>query len=665
MSLPKIEDTEQTILLNPPDPSGEDAAQLPGHAHEPPGILVVLAERTQARMGRGAGRIWTRSSAFARGDGLDWKERLSRWGVMGAATAILGPALAAEPHTAEACLGLGVAALAGACLIHGGALDNDQPQDPHTSQDPDHELEFDPFPAPLDQVPTPVRDLVPEPEVFAAPSPPPADGAESLIDALRTCGITGPKVLSITRHTWGELVELEMPRGAKVLNDRLDDLEAALRLPMGGLSFQINPRDAGIVSLRMRRTDPFTGLGAPYHHRPRSLTVRQALDVGLEMDGAPLLLMLARVHLAVVGGTGSGKSSALWTLIDSLSACEDVVIWGIDLTGSPGLKAWGSVIQELATTPDQAKALLEKLLKMGRGRTAELGDRSTPRLGQPLPDLASENWRPSPQGPQIVLIVDEYPALVEAGLWPYVAMILKELRKGAVTLILASQRATKDELGTSTVKAQIGLKVLLSCDPQDVQLLLGAGMRAKGWTPDRLLPALNEDPYDAGIAYIHGGAHIRPVPKKFYRLELPEVYRRAMERMQAGLPSIDPATLAHATDPEPIHIDLNPAPEDLEPEQQPLTNEQSHLLHTLAAAMTTTGAVKAHLRTLVQELAATGEPQWQNWTAADLGAALTDAGLTPVHSVKIDRKVTVGIHLNALADRLDTDPDDPQDDTDD
>lgn len=624
-----------------------------------------LTARAQARLGRGAGRIWAKGSAFVRAEDKSLTERLGRWGALGVASFIVEQAVT-QPGVGEGMgvsLGAGAVAWIGACWLYGGPhgeraladLDDDQDDDRENGDHGEHQGESqqpaaDEEPAPELTVPVfPVK-------AVADPSPLPPDQAAWITDALKANGVTGAKVLTVSHRPWGLLVELEMPRSARLLAERLTDVEANLRLPMGGLSFQVNPRDTGLVTLRARRSDPFAGLGAPHHHPPKSLTVRKPLHVGLEMDGAPFTLLLARVHVALVGGTGSGKSSALWTLIDVLSACEDVVLLGIDLTGAPALTAWGDVIQELADTPEKAEALLKRLVKMGRGRGSELGERARPRLGQPLPTLESENWQPSPHGPQIVLVVDEYPALVEAGLWPYVATILKEFRKGAITLLLASQRSTQKELGSSTVKAQIGIKALLSCDPQDVQLLLGPGMRAKGWAPDRLQPALGDEPYDAGIAYVYGGAHVSPIPKKFNRLTLAEVHRRAIERMAAGLPQIDAATLAHAADSQPVRLDLDAlrADQDPEPETLPLEPEQARLLRAVIGWFTEHEATRAHLRTIAADLSAGGEEDYADMDAAELGAQLADAGVTTIHSLKVAGKVTVGVLLDTIARRLNT-----------
>jgi hypothetical protein len=50
---------------------------------------------------------------------------------------------------------------------------------------------------------------------------------------------------------------------------------------------------------------------------------------------------------------GSGKSGILNVIIAALAACEDVVIWGIDLKGGTELRPWTPSLGRLATTPEQ------------------------------------------------------------------------------------------------------------------------------------------------------------------------------------------------------------------------------------------------------------------------------------------------------------------------
>ncbi|HVT70780.1 MAG TPA: hypothetical protein VHF26_23735, partial [Trebonia sp.] len=65
-----------------------------------PSARTPLASRAQARLGRGARRIWARGSAFVRGEDLQFGARLSRWAVMGTVSFIVEQSAAAKLETA-------------------------------------------------------------------------------------------------------------------------------------------------------------------------------------------------------------------------------------------------------------------------------------------------------------------------------------------------------------------------------------------------------------------------------------------------------------------------------------------------------------------------------------------------------------------------------------
>ena len=101
------------------------------------------------------------------------------------------------------------------------------------------------------------------------------------------------------------------------------------------------------------------------------------------------------------GTTGSGKSGRLNVLMGILVACPDVVIWAIDLKKGMELGPWESCIDRLATTPEQAIALLRDAVAVLEAR-AEL-----------LAAAGKREWEISPGMPALVLIIDEYAELAD------------------------------------------------------------------------------------------------------------------------------------------------------------------------------------------------------------------------------------------------------------
>ncbi|THJ27171.1 hypothetical protein E7Y31_23035, partial [Candidatus Frankia alpina] len=193
----------------------------------------------------------------------------------------------------------------------------------------------------------------------------------------------------------------------------------------------------------------------------------------------------------LVGGPGSGKSTALLGIAEALTAWEDVAVSDIDLGSSgAGLDPMGDAIQRCATGKAAAEILLRDALSIAKAR---------PRLFKKLG--MGRNWQPSPSHPALVLLIDEYPALVAAGLFPLVSEIIRTGRKSAVTVLMAAQGASKDFLGAAD-PASVPLRIALPCQGQDVTRLMGTGAIAEGWVAHRLQPAEGDNPRDASVCYI-------------------------------------------------------------------------------------------------------------------------------------------------------------------
>lgn len=365
--------------------------------------------------------------------------------------------------------------------------------------------------------------------------------ARNVVRGLEASRVTAEPAAPPVQHRWGWTVPV-------LTEDELTDkamraLERRLRARRGSITPIPDPDNAAVTRLRLVHTDLLAGVGAPPPRPPLSGSITETADLGRVMDGDPLILELLRVHLLLVGGTGSGKSSGLWALLDWLTSRRDVIVDGIDLTGGPVFRAWGGCIRTLATTPEDAKDLLERHIRLSKARAGLLGDRSEPRPGGPPP--GDENWDPATDGPARFLIIDEYPVLVDARidgkparLADLVTTLERIGRKTANQVALASQRAGRNDLGNTTVKAMTEAQILLPCSAGDVDMLW-PGKRGEGWRPDLLKGASGRRPNDAGKAYINAAGHDEPRTSRFYRLTLPEIHRRAIARMEAGLPELD------------------------------------------------------------------------------------------------------------------------------
>jgi S-DNA-T family DNA segregation ATPase FtsK/SpoIIIE len=156
----------------------------------------------------------------------------------------------------------------------------------------------------------------------------------------------------------------------------------------------------------------------------------------------------------------------------NLSACRDVVIWAIDLKKGMELQPWISCIDRLATTPDQARALLADAVAVLEARAAMLAAQ-----GQRV-------WEPSADMPALVLIIDEYAELADDApdAIKHADSIARRGRAVAVNLVAATQRPTQKAMGQGVVRSQMDVRICFRVrERKDVDLILGQGMLNAGW----------------------------------------------------------------------------------------------------------------------------------------------------------------------------------------
>jgi S-DNA-T family DNA segregation ATPase FtsK/SpoIIIE len=216
-------------------------------------------------------------------------------------------------------------------------------------------------------------------------------------------------------------------------------------------------------------------------------------------------------------------------LIGNLSACRDVVLWGIDLKKGMELGPWLSCLDRLATTPDAAQVLLADAVAVLEARAAVLA-------GQ-----GRRVWDPAPDRPVLIILIDEYAELVDdaPGAVRHADSVARRGRAVAVSLIAATQRPTQKAMGHGAVRSQMDVRICFRVrERKDVDLILGQGMLAAGWqahtldapgkflvsapehgTPRRGRAYLITDEVVASTASAH--ADLRP--------DLDEVSRQAIE----------------------------------------------------------------------------------------------------------------------------------------
>ncbi|SCL15954.1 DNA segregation ATPase FtsK/SpoIIIE, S-DNA-T family [Micromonospora rhizosphaerae] len=240
-----------------------------------------------------------------------------------------------------------------------------------------------------------------------------------------------------------------------------------------------------VVLLHLFRGDPLAKL---VHPLPvPAVPEFTALPVGRQEDGDGYGLRLFGTQVLVVGATGSGKGSVIWSVVRSLAAGTTtglVQLWGLDPKGGMELGIGAPMFARFACRDYGAMCeLIEDAAALAKNRARNLHGRT-------------RQHTPTPDEPLIVLVIDEL-----ANLTAYLTdRQLKDRIKAALSILLSQGRA----VGVHVVAAiqdprkevlpfrdlfptRIGLRL---AEAAQVDLVLGEGMRDRGALCDRIPQSL-------------------------------------------------------------------------------------------------------------------------------------------------------------------------------
>jgi hypothetical protein len=503
------------------------APQIHPSAHAP------LTSRAQARMARGANRIWNKGSAFVRGDSLDWSDKAGRWFVMGIAGFVIEQTLAAGAAAAGVSLGAGAVSWIGACWLYGGphgqrALadhDDDQEQDreplalptgsrlyPSEHSEPQPAAPVLPVGGVFQitdlgsgrtvvhhlgdadtPVPTPVQQVV---EGLTNVQAARADLAAAL--SAGKVGLGGSEVLGGGFTPTGSRWLVRLPAGYTIgnLNEKLENLESAWDLPETSQLFTArDPSSKRAVVITRLDRDPLATVRNTARVAFGTVSIHDPAPVAIAEDGTAVAIPLLRRHVGVVGGNGSGKTSLVWNTLLHKTACPDAVYWLIDLQGSAAMKMFESTAGLVAWDAARAEQLLDAAFEFAAARADELGANARAFIDQDEPGALDVNWEPTPDAPQLTLVIEEASEMALAGLMGKVTRLVRLTRKCAVTVELINQRSDEKTMGDASIRKELTVKAAMRMDAGDVDMFLGKGMRAEGWLADRITMP--------GVTYLH------------------------------------------------------------------------------------------------------------------------------------------------------------------
>jgi hypothetical protein len=275
---------------------------------------------------------------------------------------------------------------------------------------------------------------------------------------------------------------------------RTGQLAANLALP-GRLFLEQGP-SANLLDVRLVVVDALEGT-IPWPG-PSVTSVLQPMLLAYAEDGTEIRQTLHRNHVFIAGASDNGKSGIVNLIICNLLNCDDVDVYGIDLkAGAPELGIYRDVFKMLATTPEQARFLLEWVEGEYRHRGELLG-------GMGEDGIPVRQWVPGEHGNDIAVVTDEMAELIEhdAELAVLYRRLAALVRYVGIIMVSATQTPSAkvfggDKDGAANYQVQIGLRVI---SPTQTNIVMGAGMHGQGWrlseldAPGKVMVRSRENP---------------------------------------------------------------------------------------------------------------------------------------------------------------------------
>lgn len=266
----------------------------------------------------------------------------------------------------------------------------------------------------------------------------------------------------------------------------------------------------GMVTLRLV-ADPLqsTCLLPDFARRFRSTTDSYTrFPVAIREDGGGLEYTL--FHTLVVGQTGAGKGSVLWSVMSGLlpAAREGLVeFYAIDPKNAEA-KAAAGIFEEIAVEPDQWDKLLERLVVDLKARQA----------------VSGRSFEATREKPLRLLFIDELSALAvldsdrdrRARVAANLLVVLSQGRSDG-NIVLAAVQAPQKEMIGGQARNFFPMRIALRTEtPVETNLVLGDGSTEQGAAAHLIPPANPGNGYrTAGIGFARVDGESRPVRVRF------------------------------------------------------------------------------------------------------------------------------------------------------
>ncbi|MFD9223792.1 hypothetical protein ACFWDI_28265 [Streptomyces sp. NPDC060064] len=439
--------------------------------------------------------------------------------------------------------------------------------------------------------------------------------------ATRSCRVIG------RRDAFWEIdVVLKGSTVGKV-NAAAEQLDSHFNIKAGGTLIDPDPQESAHLVLRLVTANPFDNMPKPSIHAPNSLDISDPHNFGRCMDGSLLDLVLEGLRILAIGVSGAAKTTGvLRDLAEVITACHNAIALDLDPV-KDGLREFEGV---MAAPPIRGnrdcEKWLEYLVKMAKARNTV---RNRLDMG--------DTWVATAKHPAIFPFVDEFIYLSPKAKELFIEL-LRLAKQSGIYPVAAGQDATSDAMGDA-IADSFTLRIMLASRWDDIRIVFGQGSAAKGFRPDRLVPAQTKDiKNDAGQSYIKGPGLDRPLLYGWNEFSRDQIKRAVADRQAAGRPWFDRDTLAAAG---LLHL------ADGGSEQR---GDGRQIAEDAAAVMANEGVDRMRTEKLVEALADHDTEAYGDLTADQLRKLLKETGAgSPVPLGDIDGlKNPRGYKLEAL-----------------
>lgn len=298
-----------------------------------------------------------------------------------------------------------------------------------------------------------------------------------------------PRILGIETIPAGRRLRLRMPPGFSA--PQLAEASEALAATIGARDVRVvrEAADASLAHVSILFRDPFSAPAPPWPVPEGSLW--EALSLGIDEDGEPVVVALPERNLLLGGEPGAGKSVALSLLI--AAAALDP---GVSLTLLDGkqveLAPWSGSAEHFVG-PDMAGAI--EVLR-------DLGTEMDRRYGVLLAEGRKKIERGGDFGFHVVA-VDELAFYMRSGTKDERIAFSETLRdlisrgRAAGVIVVAATQKPSSDIVPTYVRDLFSFRMALRCTtPEASDTILGQGWAQKGYSASTLEPTAR------GVGYL-------------------------------------------------------------------------------------------------------------------------------------------------------------------